>query len=93
LAAGLGVLVSLRASSVRQAQQTLSLAFLFLLIPLLLLPMLPEKFQVIVIGAFEGLDFQSVTLIAGALLLLLDLVLLGMANQRFKRARLILDQS
>lgn len=42
LAAAVGVLVSLRAASVRQAQQTLSVAFLLLFIPLFLLPLLPE---------------------------------------------------
>jgi len=93
LAAGLGVLVSLRASSVRQAQQTLSLAFLVFLIPLLLLPLLPQNMQINVSIALKAFDFQSAALIAGAALLVIDLVLLGMANLRFKRARLILDQS
>ncbi len=93
LAAGLGVLVSLRASSVRQAQQTLSLAFLVFLIPLLLLPLLPQNMQINVSNALQAFDFQSAALIAGAALLVIDLVLLGMANLRFKRARLILDQS
>lgn len=93
LAAGLGVLVSLRASSVRQAQQTLSLAFLVFLIPLLLLPLLPQNMQINVSNALQAFDFQSAALIAGAALLVIDLVLLGMANLRFKRSRLILDQS
>jgi ABC-2 type transport system permease protein len=93
LAAGLGVLVSLRASSVRQAQQTLSLAFLVFLIPLLLLPLLPQNMQINVSNALQAFDFQSAALIAGVVLLVIDLVLLGMANMRFKRARLILDQS
>jgi len=93
LAAGLGVLVSLRASSVRQAQQTLSLAFLVFLIPLLLLPLLPQNLPINVSNALQAFDFQSAALIAGAALLVIDLVLLGMANLRFKRARLILDQS
>jgi ABC-2 type transport system permease protein len=92
LAAGLGVLVSLRAPSVRQAQQTLSLAFLFLLVPLLILPLLPQGLQITAAKAFQGIDFQSVALIAGLSLLVVDLLLLGIANRRFKRARLILDQ-
>jgi ABC-2 type transport system permease protein len=92
LAAGLGILVSLRAASVRQAQQTLSLAFLFLFVPLLVLPFLPRSLQITVTNAFQGLDFQSIAIIAGGILLVLDLILLGIAAQRFKRARLILDQ-
>ncbi len=38
LASGLGVLVSLRASTVRQAQQTFSFTFMLLFIPMMLLP-------------------------------------------------------
>ncbi|UCD40706.1 MAG: hypothetical protein JSV69_08840 [Chloroflexota bacterium] len=92
LAAGLGILVSLRAASVRQAQKTLSLAFLFLLVPLLVLPFLTKSFQISVTNAFQILEFQSIATIAGGILLVLDLILLGIATQRFKRARLILDQ-
>ena len=91
LAAGLGVLVSLRAASVRQAQQTLSLAFLFLFVPLLLLPMLPESLQLTVTNALQGFDYQTFGIIAAAFLLVLDLVLLGVALRRFNRARLILN--
>ncbi len=92
LAASLGVLVSLRAASVRQAQQTLSLAFMFLFIPLLLLPMLPDSLRVTVTNALRGLDYQAIGIIAAAILLVLDLVLLGVALRRFNRARLILNQ-
>lgn len=93
LAAGLGVLVSLRATSVRQAQQTLSLAFLFLLVPLLILPLFPENTQVqaTVVNALQSLDYQTIGIIAAAILLVLDLLLLGVALRRFNRARLILN--
>lgn len=92
LAAGLGVLVSLRAASVRQAQQTLSLAFLFLFVPLLLLPMLPNSIQAMVTNALRGLDFQTIGIIAAIFLLVIDLILFIIAQRRFNRARLILDQ-
>jgi ABC-2 type transport system permease protein len=91
LAAGLGVMVSLRASSVRQAQQTLSVAFLVLFIPLLLLPLLPEELREAVQGALTGVDIQMVIISVTIVLVILDLVLLGIAFHRFKRDQLILS--
>ncbi len=91
LAAGLGVMVSLRASSVRQAQQTLSVAFLVLFIPLLLLPLLPEELRETVQGALTGVDIQMVIISVTIVLVILDLVLLGIAFHRFKRNQLILS--
>ena len=91
LAAGLGVMVSLRASSVRQAQQTLSVAFLVLFIPLLLLPLLPEELREAVQGALTGVDIQMVIISVTIVLVILDLVLFGIAFHRFKRDQLILS--
>lgn len=90
LAAGLGVLVSLRAASVRQAQQTLSFAFLFLFIPLMILPLLPENLRLIVANAVQGLDFQLLGIIIAVFLLAANLFLLILALRRFNRASLIL---
>ena len=42
-ASGLGVLVSLRAASVRQAQQTFTITYFVLFIPILVFPMLPSS--------------------------------------------------
>ncbi len=92
LAAALGVLVSLRAASVRQAQQTLSLAFLILFVPLLLLPLLPESLRSTVSNTLQGLDFQMIGITAVIVLLVIDLVLLAVALRRFNRATLILNQ-
>ena len=92
LAAGLGVIVSLRAASVRQAQQTLSLAFLFLFVPLLLLPLLPDELRVTVANALSGLEIQMVGTILIVILLVVDVGLLLAAMRRFVRARLILNQ-
>ncbi len=92
LAAGLGVIVSLRAASVRQAQQTLSLAFLFLFVPLLLLPLLPDELRVTVTNALSGLEIQMVGTILIVILLVVDVGLLLAAMRRFVRARLILNQ-
>lgn len=90
LAAGLGVMVSLKAASVRQAQQTLSVAFLALFVPLLLLPLLPENLQVTVQNGLSGIDLQLVIILVTITLLLIDLGLLAAAFRRFKRSQLII---
>lgn len=92
LAAGLGVIVSLRAASVRQAQQTLSLAFLFIFVPLLLMPLLPDEWRVIATNAISRLDLQMVGVILIGVLLVVDIILLLAAMRRFVRTRLILNQ-
>ena len=90
LAAGLGVMVSLKAGSVRQAQQTLSVAFLVLFIPLLLLPLLPRELQVTAQKALIVIDLQLVIIIVTIYLLVVDLVLLAADFLRFKRTQLII---
>lgn len=90
LAAGIGVMVSLRAESVRQAQQTLSVAFLVLFIPLLLLPLLPGELQAAAQNTLSGVDLQLVVTIAAITLLVVDSALLAIAFRRFKRSQLIL---
>jgi ABC-2 type transport system permease protein len=92
LSAGIGVLVSLRAATVRQAQQTLSVAFLVLFIPLFLLPLLPEAWRLTLAQAAQRADPARWLAIAAAVLLSLDVALLGIAMRRFQRARLILDE-
>jgi ABC-2 type transport system permease protein len=91
LAADLGIIVSLKAASVRQAQQTLSVAFLLIFVPLLLLPMLPENLRMSLQNALVNVDVQSVIIGASIIVLLLDLGLLGIAFRRFKRSQLVLS--
>lgn len=93
LAAGLGVLVSLRATTVRQAQQTLSFAFLFLFIPLFLFPFLPSAWQQQTIRFLSRLDLDSLLWIASIGLIVVNIALLLLCIKRFNRRRLILDQS
>lgn len=45
LAASAGALISLRAATVRQAQQTSSAAFLLLFMPLMFVPSLPQQWH------------------------------------------------
>lgn len=92
LAASAGVLISLRAQTVRQAAQTLNIGVLLLVfVPVLGLQALPEAWQAQV-GAWalsvgvDGMLWPAAAALAG-----LDLVLLAAAFARFKRATLILD--
>lgn len=92
-AAALGVNVSLRAPTVRQAQQTLSMVMFAVMIPLLVLPMLPEDWRArigeFLMGAMQnGRGILGGTIIA---LLIVDAALLWLAQRRFRRTRLILD--
>ncbi len=91
LSGGLGVLISLRAPTVRQAQQTFSIAFLLLFIPIFFLPMLPEEWKRQMAGILTKLDVKSALLYLALALAILDAGLAATALARFRRARLILD--
>ena len=92
LAATAGVLVSLRAQTVRQAAQTLNIGVLLLVfIPVLGIQALPEAWQT-QLGAWaltvgvDGMLWPAATVLAA-----LDLALLAATFVRFRRARLVLD--
>ena len=95
LAAGLGVLVSLRAATVRQAQQIFSVAFFLLFIPLFAIPMLPETWRAQAINWLMQnsgrISVGTVVLAVAGVLLLIDIALVVAAMARFRRARLIID--
>lgn len=91
LAASAGVLISLRASTVRQAQQTFSVALLLLFVPVFVLRFLPEDLQYRLYLLLQDVDMSQVALIAGAAVAVLDAGLVAAAMARFRRARLILD--
>ena len=91
MSAGLGVLISLRASSVRQAQQTLSVAFLLFFIPLIFFPMLPEAWRQAVARFLQQLDLSRLLILIGLSLVLIDGLLLFITYKRFKRPRLVLN--
>lgn len=92
LAAGAGVLVSLRASTVRQAQQTLSIAIMALLfVPIFGIQALPEAWQDRLAEALMAMDVTRAILTVVAILAVVDTGLIAAAMLRFRRARLILD--
>lgn len=92
LVSGIGVQVSLHSSNVRQAYQKMSLGFLVLWLPIILGPqLLPDNIKVQIANFFSNLDLAQAAIIAVVVLLVLDLLLILLANARFKRSRLILD--
>jgi ABC-2 type transport system permease protein len=92
LVAGIGVLVSLRAATVRQAAQSLSIGILLLVwIPILGINLFPEAMKNQLLPALLGLDVRVVAVALLAVLGLVDVVMLALALSRFQRNRLILD--
>lgn len=92
LVASAGVLVSLRASTVRQAQQTLSMAVMLLLfVPGFGAQALPAEWKARLVQALVVAGLTKIVLIVVAVLAVVDMGLLAAAMVRFQRARLILD--
>jgi ABC-2 type transport system permease protein len=92
LMASAGVLVSLRASTVKQAQQTLSIGIMAVaLIPVLIFFVLPDSIKKPAVEALMGLNVTGIAIGALLLLAVANAIILYAAMLRFKRSRLILD--
>lgn len=91
LAAGIGVLVSLNASTVRQAQQTVGTVFLVIFLPLFFIPLLPNAWRQALVSFLETANFFWIVIGVLIFVFLLDAVLIAIAMARFRRDRLILD--
>ena len=92
LVANAGVLVSLRASTVRQAAQSLSLGIMALLfVPMFGVQLLPAELKGNLGQLLQGADLTTIVLGVLAVLIVLDASLLLAAKHRFQRSRLILD--
>jgi len=91
LAASLGVLVSLRAGSVRQAQQLMSAGMLVIFIPIMLIQFLPRSLLVSVGNFLQQTDPLQAGVGLALVLLLVDLTLILIGMRLFRRSKLILD--
>ena len=91
LATGIGVLVSLRASTARQAQQTIGLAIIALFLPFYVIPFLPEPVVERGVAFLKTIPPVAAGAAALAFVLMLNAVIIRAALARFKRSRLILD--
>jgi len=86
--AALGVLASLRAATVRQAQQALSGAVVIVLVaPLVVVRMLPREWMAPLLASPPRM--AALGLLGVAALAVLDIGLVALAAFRFRRARLI----
>ncbi len=91
-AASAGVLVSLRAATVRQAQQTLSFVIIAVaFLPSIAFQMLPVSAKKSVASYFESAGTNRVIMTILVVLIIINIVLLKAARLRFRRTRLILD--
>ena len=90
-ASNLGVLISLRASTIRSAQQTLGVIALLPMILLLVIPMLPASLNTHMVTWIMSQDPNRLAFPVMGVVLVLDLILLVAAWVRFQRAKLILD--
>jgi ABC-2 type transport system permease protein len=87
-----GVHISLRASSVRQAQQTLGLAVMLLVfIPSIGINLIPAEWMESIGQWLMGLNVLQGALTLGIIVFALDLFLFLVARSRFQRSELILD--
>jgi ABC-2 type transport system permease protein len=92
LMTSVGVLVSLRASSVRAATQVFSVVTLVLFLGLpVLLQALPAPAKEAIGRALLGADWGLVGLLAALVLLAVDVALLALGVARFQRTRLIME--
>jgi ABC-2 type transport system permease protein len=91
LSASIGVLVSLRAGSVRQAQQTMSIGMLVLFLPFMLIQFIPRAWLDVAGDLLENIQPVQVGIGLAVVLLIVELILIAIAKRLFQRSRLILD--
>lgn len=91
LSASVGVLVSLRASSVRQAQQWMSFGMLVLFLPFMFVQFIPKAWLESFGSALVNADPLQIAIWAAVVLLVVQSVLLAVAIRLFQRSKLILD--
>ncbi len=92
LSAGLGIIISLRAESVRQAQQTVSMGFIIIFFSFLLIAQfLPDGLNALISGWVENANWSRLGFLAAFIFGVVDTTLLKIAKARFQRSMLILD--
>jgi len=91
LAASIGVLVSLRAGSVRQAQQWMSFGMLLLFLPFMFIQFIPKAWLESFGNAVIHADPVQIGIWVAVVVFIIQVVLLGIAMRLFQRSKLILD--
>lgn len=92
LMAGVGALVSLRAPTMKQAQQILSLGVTTIVfVPLVGIGFLPATVRRDLFRWLTTISAAELSMVGGALLVLVDLLVILVLLARFRRSRLMLD--
>jgi ABC-2 type transport system permease protein len=92
LMAGIGVFISLRASTVKQAQQAFGIAIIVLTMgPLLLFNALDPETREVLIRRLAGVGESQIEAYAVGGLLIASTIVIGAALARFKRGKLVFD--
>jgi ABC-2 type transport system permease protein len=91
LSASIGVLVSLRAGSVRQAQQLMSAGMLVLFLPFMLIQFIPEGLLESIGDVVVNIEPLQIGTAIAMVLLVIEAILIAIAMRLFQRSRLILD--
>ncbi len=92
LLAGLGVLVSLRAATARQAYQRMSIVLMAVwFLPVIVVPMLPETWKAPIMAVLMSANYNAILLWVCLALLVIDAALVAAGQTRFKRARLVIE--
>jgi ABC-2 type transport system permease protein len=91
LSASIGVLVSLRAGSVRQAQQWMSFGMLVLFLPFMFVQFIPAAWLEAFGNAVVNANPVQIAVWAAVFVFVVQIVLLAIAMRLFQRSKLILD--
>lgn len=91
LSTGIGVFVSLRSSTVRQAQQLTGMISLIPILPMVVLDFLPDETTIELVTRLSTMNGNMVVLILAGILLILNLAIIAWTIRRFQRSKLILD--
>lgn len=90
LISSIGVMVSLRAATARQAYQQMAMVMLGLfLIPMLLPRVVPQETLAALLSGFASINWMQVIVGVAAGLVVLDAIVLLLAMARFRRSRLM----
>jgi ABC-2 type transport system permease protein len=91
LLSALGVLVSLRSSTARQAYQRISIALMVVwVLPTIVLQFLPDSFKSSLNVTLTGINYGHLIGVASGVMFVLDALLLFIASKRFRRSDLVL---
>jgi len=92
LGSSAGVLVSMRASSAREAQQILSISIIgFVIVTVVIFQLLPQPVIQRIDDFFDSTDPALLLGIFLGVVFLIDAILLAVATRLFRRSRMILD--